>query len=67
MKFTNLVHANYQLTLFDQAEKQTKLMFAMDYLRKRYGIDSISRANGVFHARDKKTGNPSLHGTKGKV
>ncbi len=65
VRFTNLVHANYQLTLFDQAEKQTKLMFAMDYLRKRYGIDSISRANGIFNQQHRNEETTSLYGTKG--
>jgi DNA polymerase-4 len=65
VRFTNLVHANYQLTLFDKAEKQTKLMFAIDTLRKRYGIDSIGRANGVFNAKEIKTDNQAINGYKG--
>jgi DNA polymerase IV len=64
VRFTNLVHANYQLTLFDKAEKQTKLMFAIDTLRKKYGINTVGRANGMFHAKDHEK-NPSHFGFKG--
>ena len=56
IRFSKLVHANYQLTLFDKAEKQVNLMFAMDSLRKRYDVDAVMRANGMFALMDKRSG-----------
>ena len=56
VRFTHLVHANYQLQLFDMSEKNVHLMFAMDKIKKRYGSDKVSRADGIFtvHIPDKK-------------
>ncbi|MGZ5302619.1 MAG: DNA polymerase IV [Bacteroidia bacterium] len=54
IKFSKLVNANYQLTLFDQAEKKVNLMFAMDKIRNRYGIDKISRVDGLFSVGGKR-------------
>jgi len=56
VRFTHLIHANYQMQLFDQSEKNVHLMFAMDKIKSRYGSDKISRASGIFtvHLPDKK-------------
>ena len=54
IRFSKLVNANYQLTLFDQAEKKVNLMFAMDKIRSRYGIDKISRVDGLFSLGGKR-------------
>jgi DNA polymerase IV len=48
IRFTHLVHANYQLQLFDPKAKNVHLMFAMDAIKNRYGADKISRVNGIF-------------------
>jgi DNA polymerase-4 len=48
VRFSDLVYGNYQLQLFDQSEKQVHLMMAMDSIRNRYGVESVSRANGLF-------------------
>jgi len=48
IRFTHLVHANYQMQLFDPKAKNVHLMFAMDAIKKRYGIDKIARVNGMF-------------------
>ncbi|RYD79799.1 MAG: DNA polymerase IV [Sphingobacteriales bacterium] len=54
IRFSKLVNANYQLTLFDQAEKKVNLMFAMDKIRNRYGVDKISRVDGLFSLGGKR-------------
>jgi len=48
VRFTHLIHANYQLQLFDASEKNVHLMFAMDKIKNKYGADKVSRANGLF-------------------
>ena len=55
VRFTHLIHANYQLQLFDASEKNVHLMFAMDQIKTRYGKEKVSRANGIFsvHIPDK--------------
>jgi len=48
VRFTHLVHANFQMQLFDPKAKNVHLMFAMDAIKKRYGVDKIARVNGIF-------------------
>ena len=54
IRFSKLVNANYQLTLFDQAEKKVNLMFAMDKIRDKFGVDKISRVDGLFSLGGKR-------------
>lgn len=44
VKFSGLVHGNYQISLFDDTIEHIRLMQEMDHIRKRWGSDAISRA-----------------------
>ena len=45
VRFSGLVSGNYQIDLFDDTEKETHLLQAMDKIRKRFGKDAVARAN----------------------
>ena len=47
LKFSNLVHGNYQINLFDDSQEQLALYQAMDKIRERHGERSIIRAVGM--------------------
>jgi DNA polymerase-4 len=47
VRFSHLVHGNYQIGLFDATEEELQLYQAMDRLRKRFGRDAIQRAGGL--------------------
>lgn len=51
VRFSHLVHANYQMDLFDATLKNVHLMEAMDQVRNKFGVDAVSRANGLFANR----------------
>jgi DNA polymerase-4 len=51
VRFTNLVHGNYQLQLFDQSQKKVSLDQALDKIRDRYGLHAVGRANGLLSMR----------------
>lgn len=61
VRFTHLVHANYQMQLFDAKEKNVNLMFAMDKIKTRYGANKISRANGLFTMDPPSAGKKEIH------
>lgn len=44
VKFSGLVHGNYQINLFDDTAKEISLLQQMDHIRRRFGKDKISRA-----------------------
>ncbi|MBU3122749.1 DNA polymerase IV [Sinomicrobium sp. 2019215] len=44
VKFSHLVHGNYQINLFEDTEETIRLYQAMDKIRLRYGDRSITRA-----------------------
>ena len=44
IKFGGLVHGNYQISLFDDTAKEIQLMQQKDHIRKRFGIEALSRA-----------------------
>ena len=46
VKFSNLIHGNYQINLFEDSEKTTNLYAAMDAIRTKYGQDAVKRALG---------------------
>lgn len=50
VKLSNLVHGNYQISLFEDSEKNQNLYAAMDAIRTKFGQDAVKRAIG------KKTG-----------
>jgi DNA polymerase-4 len=44
VKFSGLVHGNYQINLFDDREEDIRLLQEKDHIRKRFGADKIIRA-----------------------
>ncbi len=55
IRFSHLVYANYQMDLFDATLKNVHLMEAMDEVRNKYGIQAVSRANGIYTQSRKKS------------
>jgi DNA polymerase-4 len=47
VKFSGLVHGKYQISLFEDSEKQIKLLQEMDQIRKRFGKESVKLAHSV--------------------
>ena len=47
VRFSHLVHGNYQFELFDAQQEKLQLYQAMDRLKKRYGSDIVRRAVGM--------------------
>lgn len=43
VRFSELVHGSSQLNLFDNTEKEARLLEAMDGIRKRFGKDAVGR------------------------
>jgi DNA polymerase-4 len=46
VRLSNLVHGNYQASLFEQPEKTHNLYAAMDKIREKYGHDAVQRVLG---------------------
>lgn len=46
VRLSNLVHGNYQASLFEQPEKTHNLYAAMDAIRIKYGQDAVKRVLG---------------------
>ncbi|RAV28672.1 DNA polymerase Y family protein [Sinomicrobium soli] len=47
VKFSHLVHGNYQIDLFEDTEETIRLYEAMDKIRLRYGDRSVTRASAL--------------------
>lgn len=47
VKFSGLVHGNYQISLFDDTEKEINLLREMDQIRSRFGKDAVVHAHGM--------------------
>lgn len=47
IRFSHLVHGNYQIDLFDDTEEILNLYNALDRIRERYGDKSVIRASGM--------------------
>ncbi len=47
IRFSHLVYGNYQINLFEDTIKETKLLQQMDAIRKRFGGKAVLRASGV--------------------
>lgn len=47
VKFSQLVHGNYQTQLFEDTEEEVKLLQAMDGIRKRFGAGAVTLGNTV--------------------
>lgn len=54
LRFTDLVHGNHQMNLFEDTEEQMNLYQTMDYLKNRFGADAVGRASG-FDLENKTT------------
>ena len=63
VKFSHLVHGNYQIDLFEDSVEMINLYKAIDTVNKRYGLGAIKRAAGIntrkqvfnpFNAKQKK-------------
>ncbi|KEY19285.1 DNA polymerase IV [Kaistella antarctica] len=46
LRFTNLVHGNYQMNLFEDSEELMNLYQAMDRMKNRFGKNALGRASG---------------------
>ncbi len=46
LRFTDLVHGNHQMNLFEDTEEQMNLYQTMDYIKNRFGSDAVGRASG---------------------
>lgn len=44
VKFSGLVHGQYQISLFEDTEEQISLMQQLDHIRRRWGAGSVMRA-----------------------
>ncbi len=47
VKFSGLVHGNYQISLFEDSEKEINLLKEMDQIRKRFGKDAVKLAHSL--------------------
>jgi len=47
VRFSHLVHGNYQFDIFNDTAEQIQLYQAMDKLRNRFGRDIVKRAVGM--------------------
>lgn len=47
VKFSHLVHGNYQIDLFEDSVEMINLYKAIDTVNKRYGLGAIKRAAGI--------------------
>lgn len=46
LRFTDLVHGNHQMNLFEDTEEQISLYQTMDDIKNRFGSDAVGRASG---------------------
>jgi DNA polymerase IV len=47
VRLSNLVHGNYQITLFDDTEEDINLYQAIDFIKHKHGVEKLMRANTV--------------------
>ncbi len=55
VKFSQLVHGNYQTQLFEDTEEEVKLLQAMDGIRKRFGAGAVTLGNTVVKKKQKSS------------
>ena len=48
LRFTNLVHGQHQMNLFEDTEELMNLYQAMDRMKNRFGSEALGRASGFF-------------------
>lgn len=46
LRFTDLVHGNHQMNLFEDTEEQMNLYQTMDQIKNRFGAGAVGRASG---------------------
>lgn len=46
LRFTDLVHGNHQMNLFEDTEEQMNLYQTMDQIKDRFGAGAVGRASG---------------------
>jgi DNA polymerase-4 len=51
VRFSGLVHGQYQIDLFDDSEERVNLYQALDHLNRRYGTGTVHRAAGMDYTR----------------
>lgn len=56
VRFSNLIHGNYQVELFSDTVEEIGLMEAMDRIRTRFGIEFIQRGICMRGGRERKGG-----------
>jgi len=44
LKFSGLVHGNYQMNLFEDTLEETRLLQELDHIRKRFGAKAVMKA-----------------------
>ena len=54
VKFSHLVHGNYQTQLFEDTEEEVKLLQAMDGIRQRFGAGAVTLGNTVLKKKRKQ-------------
>lgn len=47
VRFSGLVHGNYQMQLFEDTEEETQLLQQLDHIRRRFGKGALSRASSL--------------------
>jgi DNA polymerase-4 len=51
VKFSGLVHGNYQLNLFDDTSEEVRLLEQLDRIRKRFGSGAIMKARELIQKK----------------
>lgn len=47
VRLSGLVHGNHQITLFDDTAENINLYQSIDYIKHKYGVEKVIRANGI--------------------
>lgn len=47
VRLSGLVHGNYQISLFDDTAEQISLYQSIDFIKHRYGVEKLIRANTI--------------------
>jgi DNA polymerase-4 len=47
VRLSNLVHGNYQISLFDDTEDDISLYQAIDFIKHKHGVEKLMRANTI--------------------
>lgn len=47
VRLSGLVHGNHQISLFDDTAENINLYQSIDYIKHKYGVEKLVRANGI--------------------